>query len=590
MIRRCTLWTAAVLAVFAVTAAQAAEDVYHAIPSDCWAFVAVNRIAETSAKVQKVGQLVGAPPVGLLDLAKASAGVKKGLDETGSAALVVMPGKNRKNADDAAPVFLIPVADYKTFLASWGAKPSEKEKIVEVKIGGESMLIANRGGYAAISPREYRQALDKFLDAKRSVADECPQLVPWLLENDGIAVATSHGIKMASQGMQKELKQMRETFAHMNEDSAMLITTVTTLEMYVKFLQWAEKDVDVIAAGARIDKEGTVHVATRTRFTKDSSFAATIAKLQASGKSPLLGMPGGQFMAAGGGVWSNSLTQGIVTSLTGLMKQIFGMAYDLDDKKAEELAKTLLDMPKGLRSLSVMIGPGQPGEPILSDMLVLYGVDDAKKYLDEYEKFIGAFDEAGKDGKAASEKKVFAMKKTEVGGRPALETEMSLALSAKIKDTAGFEESIGKFFGPGGKLKTLIVAVDEHTVAISFGDSGPLVMRAIAALKQPSEALAGDADVAKVAAMLPAGSQWVGYVSPSGAVAFVKWVVDTMMPEASYGYKPNIPDFPASPPIGIAVKAMPGELQTETIITTAVLEAIGKYVAIVQSAEHPEVP
>ena len=56
-------------------------------------------------------------------------------------------------------------------------------------------------------------------------------------------------------------------------------------------------------------------------------------------------------------------------------------------------------------------------------------------------------------------------------------------------------------------------------------------MRAIAALKQPAEGLAADADVVKTAAMLPAGAQWVGYVSPSGAVAFVKWIIDTMTPE-----------------------------------------------------------
>jgi len=82
--------------------------------------------------------------------------------------------------------------------------------------------------------------------------------------------------------MQRELTQAREMFARMGEemDSATTMTAITGLEMYVKFLQWAEKDVGVIAAGARVDKEGTVHVATRTRFAKDSVFAATLAKLQ----------------------------------------------------------------------------------------------------------------------------------------------------------------------------------------------------------------------------------------------------------------------------------------------------------------------
>ena len=47
------------------------------------------------------------------------------------------------------------------------------------------------------------------------------------------------------------------------------------------------------------------------------------------------------------------------------------------------------------------------------------------------------------------------------------------------------------------------MAVDDHTVAISLGGSSPLVMRSIAALKQPSDGLAADADIVKTAKMLP---------------------------------------------------------------------------------------
>jgi len=178
-------------------------------------------------------------------------------------------------------------------------------------------------------------------------------------------------------------------------------------------------------------------------------------------------MPARQFVAAGGGAWSDALMQSITSFQSGFMKQSFRMAYDLDEKKAEELVKKVLDMPKGVRSMSLMIGPGQPGEPILTDMLALYGVEDAKKYLEAYEKFFQAMEGAGKDAKAASEKKLFSVKKTEVGGKPALETEMALPLSPKAKEMPGFEETMQKLLGADGKYKNLIVAVDEHTVAIS---------------------------------------------------------------------------------------------------------------------------
>ena len=120
MIRRCTLWMAAVLAVFAVTAAQAAEDVFHVIPSDALAFVAVNRMAETSAKVQKLAKQVGAPPVGLLDLAKDVHRRQEGPRRNPQRRAGGHARQDRKG--EPAPVFLIPVADYKQFLESWDAK------------------------------------------------------------------------------------------------------------------------------------------------------------------------------------------------------------------------------------------------------------------------------------------------------------------------------------------------------------------------------------------------------------------------------------------------------------------------------------
>jgi len=582
MIRRRAFWMALMLAVLATTSAWAAEDVFHVIPSDALAFVAANRIAETSAKVQKIAKQVGAPSVGLLNLAKEFTGADKGIDETRSAAVVFMPGKNSKS--EPPPVFLIPVADYKQFLEAWDAKPADK--IVEVTIRGEPMLIANRGSYAAITPKELRHGLEKLLAAKRSVADEYPQLLSWLTENDAVAVATSHGVKLASEALQQQLQQMKDIFARMNMDED-TPSPVMVLEMYGKALQWAEKEIDVVGVAARVDKQGAVHLTKRARFTKDSAFSASLAKLRPIEKGPLAGLPAGGFVLAGGGPWSDSLTGGMLAFQSELMKKSFRMAYGLDEKQAEQLAKKALETPKGIRTISMMVGPGQPGESLLGDVLVLYNVDNAPKFLAEYEKYCLAMSQPGKDADPAA-KKLFSVKKTEIGGRPALENEMAIPLPPRAAEVPGFEEKMGKLLGPGGKLKTLLVAVDEHTVALSFTGRAPLVMRAIAALKRPADSLAADPDIAKTAAMLPAGAQWVGYFNPSGAVAFAKSIVDAMFDEG--GFKPSIPDFPASPPIGIAGKATPGELQIETVVPTAVLDAIGKYGGLVRSAEHPEVP
>jgi hypothetical protein len=583
MIRRGAFWMATVLAMLAATSAWAAEDVFHAIPSDALAFVAANRIGETSAKIEKVARQVGATPVKLLNMIKEHTGEIKGLDDSRGAALVVMSGEDEK--DEPSRVLLVPVTDYKKFLESWNAKPTEK--IVEVTIADEPMLIARRGDYAAVSRKQvgdvdFRPGLEKLLNAKRSVADEYPQILSWLTENDVVAVATSRGLKRASEAMQEQLQQMKDIVARMNMDED-ASAPVALLETYVKIFRDAEKGINLLAVAARVDKQGNLHVTKRVRFRKSSEVAPSLAKLRPIEKGPLTGTPAGPFVLAGGGPWSDLLSRGILTLQSGFLKQTFRKTYDIDEKQTEELVKKSLEMPKGIHSVSLIMGPGQPGEPTLSDTVILFRVDDAAKYLDEYEKYLATMNEPGKDAKSA--KKLFSAKRTKIGGRPALENEMVVLVPPKAAGIPGFDERIGKLLGSEAKVKILLAAIDDHTVALS--GRAPAIMRAIASLKKPADSLASDPEIAKTAALLPAGAQWVGYVSPIGAVAFAKSIVAAMNEE---GFKPGIPDFPASQPIGVAVQATAGQLQIETVVPSSVLDAIGKFVGLMEAEEHPEVP
>ena len=70
-------------------------------------------------------------------------------------------------------------------------------------------------------------------------------------------------------------------------------------------------------------------------------------------------------------------------------------------------------------------------------------------------------------------------------------------------------------------------------------------------------------------------------------MALVKSIVDTINEE---GFKSNIPDFPTSQPIGVAATATADQLQIETVVPSSVLDAIGKFVGLMEAEEHPEVP
>ncbi len=310
MLRRNTFLLATVLAMLAATPAGAAEDIFHVIPSDALAFVAVNRIADTSAKVEKLTKQTLGKPVNLLDMLQERVGEIKGLDNSRSTAMVFMPAEEAK--DPPSRVLLLPVSDYKQFLESWDAKPTGK--IVEVTIAGEPMLIGQRGDYAAISPKEVRfvnlrPGLENLLAARRSIADKHPQMLPWLNENEVVAVATSNGVKTASEGLQEQLRHVRETFAQMKLDPELL----TGPELRAKVYQVAEKEANFIGIGARVDKQGNLRLTKRIRFTKNSEFGPPLAKLQPLEKSPLAAMPAGPFMLVGGGPCSDSLVRNVLS-------------------------------------------------------------------------------------------------------------------------------------------------------------------------------------------------------------------------------------------------------------------------------------
>jgi hypothetical protein len=140
-------------------------------------------------------------------------------------------------------------------------------------------------------------------------------------------------------------------------------------------------------------------------------------------------------------------------------------------------------------------------------------------------------------------------------------------------------------FGPGGKVVYWLAAADGHTTVFGYGKQS--VKEAIDAIKQGRPGLWQDADLAKTAALLPPGAPLVGYLSPKGTLEFVKRMVVMAVPPGAKS--PEYPkllaflDFPATPPIGLAITTAPGELQTHMVVPVEVFKAAaGAYLRTVK--------
>ena len=69
----------------------------------------------------------------------------------------------------------------------------------------------------------------------------------------------------------------------------------------------------------------------------------------------------------------------------------------------------------------------------------------------------------------------------------------------------------------------------------------------------------------------------IALISPEGVLGIVNRVIPRMMGPG--GPAPDLPAFPATPSIGLAVKAGVHQVETTIVVPPAVLTEIGKYQA-----------
>ncbi len=157
----------------------------------------------------------------------------------------------------------------------------------------------------------------------------------------------------------------------------------------------------------------------------------------------------------------------------------------------------------------------------------------------------------------------------DVAGTPALKVTMSAPPPPAGAPPANYASMISTVFGPGGKLVGWIVPVNAHTVIMDYANKD-LVQQTMEAIKQGKPGLAGDADLVKTAALLPPNASSLVYVSPQGTIEFVKRIVTAMGPPALTANL-KVPEFPATPPLGLAVTTAANELDLCLVVPPEVL-------------------
>jgi len=574
MSRRRTLATATAMCLVLLAGgfAQAAEDLLSVIPEQSLGFVLVNRLAESDAKIQALCRQMQLPAPSPLNMLKAQAGIKQALDEKGSAAIVVMSGEEA--GSPPAAVLFLPVADYPQFIGQ--LKPEDASaKIVEVRIADQSLLVGNRGGYAVAVKPSNRRVLEQVLDLpKRPAADVVP-LGELLADGDLAGAVTRRGVEFLSAKGQAALQQAKKDLAALPDDKKLgMEAAIAVFGVYEKMIKAAGEEINSYAFAARIDDGGNLHVTERVRVTPGGQAAKMLGQVKPPEGNLLAGLPEGPFVFALAGVLPESAGECLMQFSAEIMKAAPGL-YGLNGQQVDKLIDISRQSMKRFRGMSMMMGVGQPGDPIYSNFAIVETVDDSKAFLAEYRKTIEVMNELLKDAKN-SILGPSKLEEVEVGGTPALELTMKIPTPPTAANVPDFDELMKKLFGPGGEIVVFFAAADDHTIVASYTGK-KLLRESLQAAKGTSPGLAGDPELAKTAAMLPSGAQWVGYISPKGTIDFVKRVIPAFTPEGKT--PPKLPECPETPPIGFAVKTAPDGLRSHTVVPAEVLKALGGLVA-----------
>jgi len=336
-------------------------------------------------------------------------------------------------------------------------------------------------------------------------------------------------------------------------------------------------EVTAYGIGLRIDDGGAVWLADWARLNPKGRLAKVLADVGPPERDLLAGLPAGPFVVVAAGVLPEELGKAMIDLSIDIMKAAPQM-YGLDEQQVARLAELSAGSMAGVRGMSMMLGVGELGQPLYDNMAFTMTVDDTEDYLARYRKTIERFNQLVA-GVEQSILKTTELSDVEIDGRPALKISMEFPITPELEQLPGYDEIMKKMFGPDGKMTTYMAAVDDHTIVASY-TRAELLRQSLAVIKGDKPGLTTDEQLAKTAAVLPAGAQWVGYWSPQGTIDLINRAIPAFVPPAEAAFQ--LPAFPATPPIGLAAKTVPGGVRGYLVVPAEVIRGIGELVAKVK--------
>ena len=199
-----------------------------------------------------------------------------------------------------------------------------------------------------------------------------------------------------------------------------------------------------------------------------------------------------------------------------------------------------------LMSAAVLTLPGEKPEGVYTNRFAAVRVKSAADFADRANEVVRLWNEMNHDVQGEL-RLVFDSEPIEIAGRKATEHSIDMTAAVGTPGVPEIREAMEKLFGSEGKLRILIVPVDDQTVLVA----GATREQAASALKllSPDESPRWDADSTSEAnGMLSEDSAWRVFFSPHGYNRWRKRQTDAVVGPVIGGPLVRTSMRPASPP------------------------------------------
>ncbi|MCC9600287.1 hypothetical protein LOC67_06915 [Stieleria sp. JC731] len=551
---------ASLLCLMASASLDAAE-ITKQIPGDAYGYIAVSDAQALDSKIQTLGQRMQLPIPSFLGMMATQPDVAKTLDTTGTTVVAFLPAEN-PDERHVSIVVVVPVNDYDG-LKGQLENASNESGITEGLFNGKKLCLAKKGTHAIVAQTEDRFALEKVLKYEVSSGSEIAQPEN---EYDIALLMTTHGLEEVTVAAQQGLREMMRVFAEQaGEDNPAL----AGLRMYDNMFTYMREELDAFSVTLRIDESSSLRVTKNLWVKPTSQFASLLKDIPDSRKDLLPGIPDGPFVVAVGATIPEGGFKKML-DLSAVMMRSMPQVYNMTPTQIDQMIELSKKYFKSFDGMAFVLGVGEPGTPVYGKAAVTMVVPDANQYLDDYVSYWNEL-EAKMEGADIPFLDGINVEEVTLQGHRALKITMPFDQMTQVppEQKAMVNAMMVKMFG-ANELVMYAGAVDAKTVLIGY--TSPDMLVAAWESDGKSASLSESEYIKTTSAMLPSSPQFVGYWSPSGTATFASQLISEISPQ---GFQ--LPEFPATPPVGWTVEIKSGQVEANAVIPVEVFEAAGKF-------------